>query len=333
MYTARHSGWLGPSRYIQAYPKISTKPGWRTRLLAWRRFFTYVSILLLAPILAVYIVNLYASSLAVPASNMTGIQEPVPGPSQAGPPVSGSATLSIATLPSAEPVPDAALKELLNSWAAKHPDQKWAVVVQGLGKEKRFAKLNPDDSFRSASLYKLHIMYPLLQKHPYGGWSSIDTPAGNLSDCVTRMLKLSDNSCGEAVGTYLNWSKSTVKLKDLGLNSTNLNDKAGPTSTAGDMATFMSELYSGDKFSPEGRDYILSTLRNQTWRKGIPTGCSGCRVANKTGDLGFVRHDAAIVEYAGRAYVLTVFTSGASYSQIAQLTSQVHTYMSRPYSP
>jgi hypothetical protein len=53
-------------------------------------------------------------------------------------------------------------------------------------------------------------------------------------------------------------------------------------------------------------------------------------VADKIGDLGYVRHDAGIVEHAGGAYILVIFTSGASYGQIAQLTSQIQTIMSQP---
>lgn len=147
MYTARNSGWLGPSGYIHAYPKISTKPGLRTRLVAWRRFFAYGSILLLAPFLAVYIVKLYASSLVVPISNLTGIQQPRPGSDQVGLHTPGSATLSIATSAPAEHGPDAALKQMLNEWAAKNPGQKWSVVVRGIEQDKRHATLNAADSY------------------------------------------------------------------------------------------------------------------------------------------------------------------------------------------
>lgn len=143
MYTTRHSGWLGPSGYIQAYPKISTKPDLRARLTAWRRFFTYAAILLLAPVLAVYIINLYASSLAVPVSKMRGIGKPAPVFKQSGPQVFGVSTVAVPT----GSEPDPALKQLLNDWAAKHPDQKWSVTVRGIGQDKRQAKLNAADSY------------------------------------------------------------------------------------------------------------------------------------------------------------------------------------------
>ena len=68
----------------------------------------------------------------------------------------------------------------------------------------------------------------------------------------------------------------------------------------------------------------MDILKVQTWRKGIPAGCSGCIVYNKTGDLGFVRHDAAIVESPKAKYILAIFTDGASYSEIAQLTQRIN---------
>jgi hypothetical protein len=52
-----------------------------------------------------------------------------------------------------------------------------------------------------------------------------------------------------------------------------------------------------------------------------------CEVANKTGDLSNVRHDAAIINDNGSTYALVIMTNGASYAQIAQLTGQIQTYL------
>lgn len=327
MYTTRNSGWLGPTGYIQAYPKIYPKPTLRMRIAAWRRLLIYAAGLSLVPMMVISGVNLYASRMVAPSSSQVSLSEiqakaNSPGPKQ-------PATLAITTLPPVGTEPDPGLKQLLNDWSADHPNHKWSVVVQGIGQDRRFAKLNPDEVFGSASLYKLQILYPLLQRHNLSTFEQVNTSAGRLSDCVYRMLRVSDNPCGEAVGTYVGWSKSDAKLKELGLKNTTLGNSLG--TTADDMAILMKEIYDGPKFSTEAREYILGVLRSQTWRKGIPTGCNACTVANKTGDLSHVRHDVAIIEDAGRTYVLTIFTSGAPYSQIAQLTSQLQQYLAKPY--
>lgn len=292
----------------------------------------YAIILVTVPMMVVSSINFYAARMVSYSSSATAVSENLSVPQAPQEPVGSTASaIAITTLPPAGTEPDPGLKEILNSWAAKNPNQKWGVVVQGVGEEKRFAKLNPDEVFRSASLYKLLLMYPLLQKHPVEKFGSINTAAGKLSDCATLMLKTSDNPCGEAVGVYVGWPNADVKLKEIGLKNTKLNSSTGPTTTANDINTYLKELHSGPKFSQEGRDFIISTLRNQIFRKGIPTGCNGCLVADKIGDLTFVRHDVGIVEHPGGTYLLSILTSGASYSQIAQLTAQIHEYMSKPY--
>jgi beta-lactamase class A len=61
-------------------------------------------------------------------------------------------------------------------------------------------------------------------------------------------------------------------------------------------------------------------MQVQKYRSGIPAGCNDCTVADKTGDLGFVRHDVAIVQYPGGSYTLAIMTNGAPY-QILQAKS------------
>jgi beta-lactamase class A len=149
-----------------------------------------------------------------------------------------------------------------------------------------------------------------------------------LNDCVTAMLKVSNNACGKAVGDYVGWEYADAELKVIGLEKTRLNSDLGPMTTAADVAYYLQGLYEGKWFDGASRDFIIKTLDQQILRAGIPHGCgSGCAVADKTGDLGFVRHDAAIVRYAGGAYVLSVFSDGASYADISGLAAQIQAYI------
>lgn len=327
MYTARHSGWLGPSGYIHAYPKLKPKPTLRSRLVACRGYLAYAVFLVLVPPISSLAVNLYASNLVVSEQELLAVPRIEPAAPKGGSP----ATLGLSVMPVSGQEPDPGLKELLNNWAAQHSDHRWSVVVQSLGGNNRYAKLNPDTAYDPASIYKLQLMYPLLKKHQPEAMQGVNLAPGSLSDCVSKMLRHSDNPCGEAVGGYLGWGRSNNALKELGIKNTDLNNPAGMTTTANDTAIFLKELYSGSRFSQAEKDYVLGMMRSQTLRKGIPAGCGGCIVANKTADTGLVRHDAAIVEFSKGAYIITVFTDGASYSQIAQLTSQIHRYLSKNY--
>lgn len=242
---------------------------------------------------------------------------------------------TITISPQVEPATyeDVHLQSLISNFAAAHPANHWSVQIEGLGNDERSASYNATNKYASASIFKLLLMYPLMQKTPISQWSSTQIDISNttesLSDCVTAMLRVSDNACGEAVGAYVGWEYATTELQSIGLASTRLDDPNSPTTTAADTAYYLQGLYNGKWFDGATRNFVLNVLSNQTVRTGIPAGCSGCMVADKTGDLAGARHDAGIVTYRGGSYVLSIFTDGASASQIAQLTRQIQVHMVR----
>lgn len=259
-----------------------------------------------------------ASAATTPANlaSATGVSKLAAQPSL------GSPTINLI------PQEDAALSQIISQFAASHPDQQWSVQLTGLGGDSRAASFNANQKFNTASIYKLLLIYPLLQKAPYQTWPDVTLGVNgqlrSLSDCVAAMLRVSDNACGDAVGDYVGWAYADAQLKDIGLMSTALNSAAGPTTTAADVATYLGGLYNSSWINGDARDFVLGQMGQQIYRKGIPAGAgSAASVADKIGDLGFVRHDAGIVSYRGGTYVLSIFTSGASYAQIAQLSSLI----------
>lgn len=224
------------------------------------------------------------------------------------------------------------LQAIIDQFAKTHGSYRWGIRLQGLGSDERSAAYDNNVPFRSASVYKLLLMYPLIQRVPMNQWNSVELNVkGNtvrLDKCVTAMLKVSDNNCGKAVGDYVGWRYIDSELAIIGLQKTNINNDNGPVTTAGDVAYYLQGLYEGKWFDGATRDFIIKTLDQQILRQGIPAGCgTNCAVADKTGDLNFVRHDAGIVRYPGGAYVLSIFSSGASYSEIAGLAAQLQTFM------
>ena len=236
------------------------------------------------------------------------------------------------TPPPPAPVADEGLSSIINSWVANHPSINWSIAVNGLGGDSRFAKVNAEKKRGLASVYKLFLMYPLLQKVPLDQFeaTTINTDSGthSLKECVDAMLRNSDNECGVAVGRYVGWSNADKQLNGLGFTQTELYSNNGTESSAGDAAKLLGELWGGQMFSDAQRQYIIDLLKVQTKRSGIPAGCGGCAVANKTGSLEYINNDAGLVYYADKNYVLVIFTDGAGFDSFAELTSQIHTYMS-----
>jgi hypothetical protein len=82
------------------------------------------------------------------------------------------------------------------------------------------------------------------------------------------------------------------------------------TTTARGLAALMEALATGRAVSPAASRDMVEILKRQYFRDGIPAGLpSGTVVANKTGGISTVNHDAAIV-YGPRPYVLVVLVRG-----------------------
>jgi|GEM_PF-2453732 len=296
----------------------------------------------LAVLFAVFVTALIASSASVlhfiadkqvvyqPAAHVLAAASETPIQSQSTPPAPAPAVA--APVQTQKDASDK-VQAVLNSWASTHNSQQWSVAVQGLGSDKTAAAINQTASFNTASVYKLFFTYSIFKNYSLESLPQVNLSVDGrgtqtLKDCLELAIKNSDNPCGEAIGYKLGWGKTNTALKGLGLNSTNLNDPNGITTTAADANTYLQKLASGQLMNAADQQYLIGLMQQQKYRGGIPAGCPNCTVADKIGDLGFVRHDIAIVQYPGGSYTVAIMTNGAPYAQIAQLESLVQSAIS-----
>jgi beta-lactamase class A len=83
--------------------------------------------------------------------------------------------------------------------------------------------------------------------------------------------------------------------------------------TAAGLCDAMRLIEEGKAISPEASQAMLDILHQQRFRSGIPAGLpEDARVANKTGEISTIAHDAGIVYLDGRdAYVVVILTEWA----------------------
>jgi beta-lactamase class A len=218
------------------------------------------------------------------------------------------------------------LQPILDNWAKQNPSQQWGIAVKSLSGVEFQAQLNADKHFRSASIYKLFLLQSLFNRYSLAQQQTTSVNLGSsnrsLAACVDLMLRISDNACGEAVAQKLGWTKVTKELKAAGYLNTDLSKGDAPVTSAGDTARYLEQL-NGTMLDEPSKATVMKSLLAQKWNKGIPAGCANCTVANKTGTLGSIMNDAAIVQYKGGSYVLVVMSEGGSFKQIADLTKQI----------
>jgi beta-lactamase class A len=93
--------------------------------------------------------------------------------------------------------------------------------------------------------------------------------------------------------------------------------------TANDLATYLTKLQNSQlSIKPASRDRLLSAMKRNIYRQGVPSGASG-QTADKVGFLWGLLHDAAIVYSPKGTYVLAVMTDGSTWGNIAELTRKI----------
>lgn len=219
----------------------------------------------------------------------------------------------------------------------EHLPARAAVFLQPLGEGESWAHL-PDEPFPAASLMKLPLLLEVYRRFQEG-LEDPETPvtlrpedvvggAGillelhpglslTLRDLARLMIVVSDNTASNMLLDRVGFPAVRELLARLGMGGTSLNrrfmETPGPqgdnVTTARDCIRVLEALWSGRVLAEPWREEALNILRRQQFRERIPMRLPVTAVvANKTGELEGVRHDAALVEDRGKAFLLAVLT-------------------------
>jgi hypothetical protein len=223
------------------------------------------------------------------------------------------------------------INTLLANWQAQHPAVTWSVIVSQVGDVTKKAQLNEKSPMYIASLYKLLLVRPLTKKIKPELWSQTMLPGTNstIASCVDLMIRVSDNTCGEAMADFIGWNTVQNTARQEGLSSVNLR-ATDFSATAVDMAKLLDDIYSQDPGI--AKEQVLTAMQNQKYKQGIAAGCTGCTTYTKTGELRDVRHDIGIIKINNTAFNIVIMTKGpASWKDIAALTSLINGKLRKSY--
>ena len=186
-----------------------------------------------------------------------------------------------------------------------------------------------DTSYHPASTYKLYVAYSLLKRIESGDmtWDGSSTGGKTVSQCFDLMIVNSDNTCAEWFGNTIGWNTITSEVRALGLNNTDVG-WGTKASTANDETKFLAQLQNCSFLQQAECDRLISAMKRQVYRTGIPAGISA-PVADKVGFLDGLLHDAAIVYAPNKTYALTILTNGSSWGNIADAAKQINALISR----
>lgn len=217
---------------------------------------------------------------------------------------------------------DTGLTALITQFAEAHPGT-YGVSFAELDGKRRHASYQADKIFRTASTYKLFVAYGALKRVESGAWRWTDQINGgrDLTKCLDDMIVKSDNPCGETMLEKIGYKTLTNELKAIGLTKSSFTNSV-PETTAGDLTTFVGALQSGQSLNASSTSTLLSAMKRNIYRQGIPAGASG-QTADKVGFLDKLLHDAAIVYSPSGTYALSIMSDGSSWATLAELTREI----------
>lgn len=218
---------------------------------------------------------------------------------------------------------DEGLKELIESKISTYPSsQKWSVLVYDL-KYDRTVKVNENEVYASASLYKLFLIDALENKLPYDKWWWTWVGGSSVGECVEKMIKSEDSPCAEELGKYIGWEKVDEINKQNGYSNTTMSSYKGKLTTPADVSELFVRMKKGQVLSDKARRFVFDALYQQGQTGGFAKGCKDCRAADKIGELNGITHDAGVVTHGPHSYALVVMSKGGSLKQIAEITKLI----------
>ncbi|MEK7603174.1 MAG: serine hydrolase [Patescibacteria group bacterium] len=229
------------------------------------------------------------------------------------------------------PATSLGIQQIIDEWRTIYRWVDVAVDFQQIDGSKT-AGLDDGRLFFSASVYKSLVAWRVLTEAEEGRLDPTKPLVGgkNLDECLEEMIVVSASNCAEGVvkkyGGYTALDNFINQHEISGIQLSR-----GLSVSADGMRQFLHKLHGEKLMNKSGTDKLISYMKRQNYRKGIPAGSAG-EVADKVGynPRNPSWHDAAIVYHPKSTYSLVVLTaSGGQFPMIADLAKQISDTLSR----
>lgn len=198
---------------------------------------------------------------------------------------------------------------------------EYGIVIKNLKTGEAY-KTNDHQVFESGSLYKLWVMATVFQQIQTGKLKeeevlsedisvlnenfSIDPEEAELTegtitltvhDALSQMITISHNYAALLLTQKIKLSTVAAFLRANSLTESAVGaDGDSPITTPSDVALFYEKLYRGELANTEYTGKMIELLKKQQLNDGLPKNLPPeIKVAHKTGDIGWFKHDAGIV--------------------------------------
>ena len=214
-----------------------------------------------------------------------------------------------------------------------------SVLIYDLKRDEVVGSYNTKESYNTASLYKLFVVYEGYRRVQSGEWKTDDQAGATgytIAKCLDLAIRESHSPCAETLLGYIGYEElDRIMQMEFGITDSDISHLV---SNPEDIMKMMKIFYEHKDITDEGlvaqmKDSFLNQpTTTYNWRQGLPSGFKKANVYNKVGwdynpDGGYwnVYHDAAIVEFpeSDRHLIVVVMTNRVPYQKISQLGSMI----------
>ena len=233
---------------------------------------------------------------------------------------------------------------VVNNWVNTTGGNR-SVLIYDLDRDELAGSYNADESYSTASLYKLFVVYEGYRRVQSGEWSA-DTIAGRtghtILECLDLAIRESNSNCAETLWSMIGRDILNRLVRDeFGTTNT---DVSSLVSTPSDILTMMKIFYAHKEIKDESlvatmKDSFLNQpVTEYDWRQGLPRGFSKANVYNKVGwdynpekKYWNIYHDVAIVEFPeeNRHFAVVVMTNQVPFQKIRQLGTEIEQWFNK----
>lgn len=239
---------------------------------------------------------------------------------------------------------------------------RYGIVIKNFKTGESY-QLNEHQVFTAGSLYKLWVMGTAFQKIKDGDLKEdedlsekiealneefniapedVELQTGNISltviQALEQMITISHNYAALLLTKRIKLSSVKVFLKENGFAQSQLGidaDTDFPVTTPFDIALFYEKLYKKELVAPLQADKMIELLQNQKLNDGLSKYLpSEVKIAHKTGEIGWFKHDAGIVYSVNGDYLIVILSESDSpagaQEKIALLSKAVYDYFNLP---
>lgn len=243
--------------------------------------------------------------------------------------------------PTTPPVKEIDFQPVIDAWVKTVAGNK-SVLIYDLNLNKTVALYNIDESYNTASLYKLFVVYEgykRVESKVWDGNAAAGSTGKTVLECLDLAIRESHSICAEALWGMIGRDNLTNIMKSE-WNITH-SEISRLISNANDITLILKRFYEHPDFSdPTLLNRMWDSFLNQPvttydWRQGLPKGFNKASVYNKVGwdynpdsRVWNIYHDAAIVKFPledgkTRDFIVVVMTNRIDFSNIKRLGAEI----------